>query len=126
VLVDRSLVRALRRLIEQARALPRETVSSPVVPTLDISRIIERTNKFTAAESAEPKDTDPARVWADFNVAVRELKDVIATADALAMGAVSAPHPALGNFNGYEWDRVRRCSRRAPCRSGSRDPRAMS
>jgi hypothetical protein len=30
-------------------------------------------------------------------------KDVIATADGLAMGAVSAPHPALGNFNGYEW-----------------------
>jgi hypothetical protein len=103
VLVDRSLVRALRSLIEQARALPRETDSSPVVPTLDIKRIIDRAKKFTAAEAAEPKNTDPARVWADFDVAVRELRDVIATADGLAMGAVSAPHPTLGNFNGYEW-----------------------
>jgi hypothetical protein len=103
VLVNRRLLKAIGRLIDEARTLPRETETSPVVPTLEVSRIIERTKKFTAAESAEPKDTDPARVWADFDVARRELRDVIASADGLAMGAVSAPHPMLGNFNGYEW-----------------------
>ena len=33
----------------------------------------------------------------------RELTAAIAAADGLALGRVSAPHPALGQFNGYDW-----------------------
>ena len=102
-LVDTSLIRVLRRLIDDARVLPRETETTPVMPTLDIARIIDRARRITAAEAAQPKNTDPARIWIDFEGTRRELRDVIATADGLAMSTVSAPHPALGIFNGYEW-----------------------
>src|SRR4051812_37072738 len=97
-LVDRSVMRLLRRLIDEARALPRETETTPVVPTLDIARIIERTRPLTASDAAQPRDPDPARVWTDFDEMRKELRTVIASADGLAMGAVSAPHPALGSF----------------------------
>jgi hypothetical protein len=33
----------------------------------------------------------------------RALADVVARGDGLALGKVSAPHPALGSFNGYDW-----------------------
>jgi hypothetical protein len=103
VLVDRRLMPTIRRLIKQALALPRETFTSPVVPTLEIARIIDRAKRFTTLEATEPRDTDPARIWPDFDIARGELREVIAGADGLAMGAVSAPHPVLGDFNGYEW-----------------------
>ena len=33
----------------------------------------------------------------------RDLMAVIVTGDGLALGAVSAPHPALGSFSVYDW-----------------------
>jgi hypothetical protein len=33
----------------------------------------------------------------------RDLLDVIASGDGLDLGAVSASHPRLGAFTGYEW-----------------------
>jgi len=103
MLVDRSVARLLRRLSDEARALPRETDSAPVVPTLDLARIIDRAKRQSASEAAQPKNTDANTLWPDFDATVGELEDVIAGADGLAMGAVSAPHPALGTFSGYEW-----------------------
>jgi hypothetical protein len=102
-LVNRSVARVIGRLAENASASPPESDTSPVMPTLDISRIIDRTRRLTASESAQPKDTEVATLWKSFAATHRELKDVIARADGLAMGSVSAPHPALGSFNGYEW-----------------------
>jgi hypothetical protein len=32
-----------------------------------------------------------------------ELEAAIADADGLALGEVTAPHPALGTFTGYDW-----------------------
>jgi hypothetical protein len=40
--------------------------------------------------------------WDDFVAARHDLLAVIATGDG-ALGAVSAPHPALGVFSGYDW-----------------------
>jgi hypothetical protein len=51
----------------------------------------------------EPRDTDPVGVWNEFVDARQEVVRVIRTGDGLALGAVSAPHPALGQFSGYEW-----------------------
>jgi hypothetical protein len=102
-LVNQSLIRALARLVEQAAALPRETETGRVIMTIDVARMIDRTRKFVAADSAQPRDTDPARVWTDFDDTARDLSQTIVGADGLAMGAVSADHPYLGMFSGYEW-----------------------
>jgi len=103
VLVERRLADRLRSLIEQARTLPPETETTSMLSSVSTARVLDRTNRFVTSELSEPRDTDAARVWDDLMDARRSLLDVVATGDGLALGAVTAPHPRLGAFSGYEW-----------------------
>ena len=102
-MVERRLCQRLSTLIEEARALPPETETSPVGSVSKASRALDRTNRFKTSEASEPRDTDPARVWDDLLAARAQLKAVVVSGDGLALGAVTAPHPALGAFSGYDW-----------------------
>jgi hypothetical protein len=97
------LTQRFASLIEQARALPPETETTSVLATGPAARAVDRSRRFTTSEASEPRDVDPTRVWDDFVAARHDLLAVIATGDGLALGAVSAPHPALGVFSGYDW-----------------------
>lgn len=103
VIVERRLAHRLAALVEEARALPPETDASPLLPTLRTTRVVDRTRRLTTSELGEPRDTDPARVWDELAEVRAALKAVVARGDGLALGAVTAPHPALGEFTGYEW-----------------------
>jgi len=103
VIVERRLVTRLTALVEQARAFAPEHDSSSVFTVVDPSRFISRVNRFRTSELGEPRDTDASRVWTDFETTRRELKEVIRSADGLALSEVSAPHPALGPLTGYGW-----------------------
>jgi hypothetical protein len=103
VIIERGLVQQLRTLIEQARALPPETESTSLFPMQTATRIELRSFRVTTPEAAEPRDTDPDRVWRDYLETREALKYVIATGDGLALGAVTSPHPMLGDFTAYEW-----------------------
>jgi hypothetical protein len=102
-IVERRLAQRLSVLVEQARALPPETDTSSVLDTPRARMTLDRTKRFVTNEASEPRDTDPARVWDDLMDARRSLEQVVVSADGLALGGVSAPHPALGGFNGYDW-----------------------
>jgi hypothetical protein len=102
-MVDRRLTLRLAVLIEQARALPAETETSSVLATGLAKRAVDRTNRFVTSEALEPRDTDPSRVWDELMDVRGELVRVIQTGDGLALGNVSAPHPALGVLSGYDW-----------------------
>lgn len=102
-LVNRAVARLLRRLVDQARTLPRNAHPMPTMENEDFARIVDRSRRFVASESAQPRDTDPARLWADFDASLRQLQELIAAAEGLPLESVSAPHPALGNLTGYEW-----------------------
>jgi hypothetical protein len=103
VIVDHRIAQRLAGLIDEARALPPETDPSPALPDAVLARVRDRTNRFKTSPAAEPVEVDPERVWDELLATRRTLADVVATADGLALGRVSAPHPALGSFNGYEW-----------------------
>ena len=103
VIVDRRIVQRLSGLIEEARALPPETDTSPFLPNPVVARVRDRTNRFKTSQAAEPVDVDPALVWDELMATRRELVEVAARGAGLALASVSAPHPALGSFNGYEW-----------------------
>lgn len=103
VIVDRRIVQRLSGLIEEARSFPPETDASASLPAPLIARILDRSGRFKTSSAGEPVDADPERVWEELMEARRELADVVAKADGLSLGRVSAPHPALGSFNGYEW-----------------------
>jgi DinB superfamily len=102
-IVDQRIVQRLAALAEQARALPPETDASASLPAPLIARVLDRSGRFKTSPAAEPVDVDPDRVWEELMLARRALADAAAKADGLALGGVSAPHPALGSFNGYEW-----------------------
>ena len=102
-IVERRLAQRIASLIEQARALPPETETTSVLGTGPASRAVDRSRRFSTSEASEPRDADPAHVWDDFMAARRDLMAVIVTGDGLALGAISAPHPALGPFSVYDW-----------------------
>ena len=102
-IVERRFTQRFAMLIEQARALPPETETTSVLGTGPAARAVDRSSRFTTSEASEPRDADPARVWDDFMAVRRDLLAVVATGDGLALGAVSAPHPVLGAFSGYDW-----------------------
>ncbi|HEU4996139.1 MAG TPA: DinB family protein [Gemmatimonadaceae bacterium] len=102
-IVNRAVARLLHRLVDQARTLPRHGHAMPAIENEDIARILDRSRRFVASESAQPRDTDPARLWPDFDASVRELQELIAASEGLPLESVSAHHAALGNLTGYEW-----------------------
>jgi hypothetical protein len=102
-IVEGRLAQRLALLIEQARALPPETETTSALTKQSTANVVDRTARFATVEALEPKDTDPNRVWDELMAARRESLRVIQTGDGLALGAVSAPHPRLGAFTGYEW-----------------------
>jgi hypothetical protein len=102
-IVERRLAQRLAMLIEQARALPPETETTSALTKQSTTNVLDRTARFVTSEALEPRDTDPVGVWNEFVDARQEVVRVIRTGDGLALGAVSAPHPALGQFSGYEW-----------------------
>jgi hypothetical protein len=102
-IVERRLAQRLATLVEQARALPPETETTSVLSSQSTTRVLDRTGRFVTSEASEPRDTDAGRVWDDLMTARQEIVRVVHSGDGLALGAVSAPHPALGPFSGYEW-----------------------
>ena len=102
-IVERRVGLRLAGLIEQARALPPESDTTTLFPMANATRVEVRNRRLKAPEAAEPRDTDPTRVWDDLLEARAALRTVIATGDGLQLGAVTAPHPFLGDFTGYEW-----------------------
>jgi hypothetical protein len=103
VIVERSVTRLLQRLIAEARAHEPEADESSILTVLEPDRAINRDRRIATSDASQPRDTDPERVWSDFETTRRGLKEVVATADGLAMSKVSAPHPALGALDGYGW-----------------------
>ena len=102
VIVDRRINQRLKALIEEARSLPADTEDSPSLSTI-AERVSVRDRRFNTSEASEPRDTDPSRIWDDLAAARRELEEVVAAGDGLALGKVFAPHPALGPLCGYDW-----------------------
>jgi len=102
VIVDRRVNQRLRTMIDEARALPPEPDDSPATAGFG-QRVSIRDRRFKTSEASEPRDADPTRVWDDLAAARRELHEIVASADGLALGKVFAPHPAFGPLCGYDW-----------------------
>lgn len=78
--------------------------STPILPTLDVARLLDRSVKRIAKGGMEPtgKLTE-AEAWSALERSRDELLAAVAVLDGLAIGAFRAPHPALGELDGYQW-----------------------
>ena len=95
----------MQRLLEaRAAGLGPDRETSPILPTLDVTRLLDRERALVAGERLRPPES-PAMDDALATLArTRErLRRAIKRADGLALGDVSAPHPLLGSLNLYQW-----------------------
>jgi predicted O-methyltransferase YrrM len=88
----------------RARGIAAETDSSPILPSINTARVLDRTTRVVAPEPARPTGQVPFDdAWRAFQDARAEIKRVIETGDGLALGQIVQAHPVLGPLNMYEW-----------------------
>lgn len=87
-----------------AGAVREERDSTPVVGSIDMDRVLDRSRRLTAAEASLPSgklDADAA--WSALERARTALRDSVRAADGVALGEIVQPHPVLGPINLYQW-----------------------
>ena len=105
-IVEGRVTQLLGAQIGAARAagLGSERETSGVVSTVDVARVLDRSRPVTAsAASQPPADADVDIALAALAERRDALRATLAAADGLALAEVSAPNPALGPLNVYQW-----------------------
>jgi hypothetical protein len=88
----------------RAAGLDAERDTSPVVPTLDMAPLMDRTKPITARDESLPRaGLSAAEGLRILRERRRTLCDAIAAADGLALGTVRLPHPRFGTLDLYQW-----------------------
>jgi hypothetical protein len=91
-------------LIEaRTQGLRTETDMSPVLPTIDVTSVLDRRHKIVAPDRVDPRHTGDHLGWSDFESARGSIKKVLLEHDGFALGEVSRPHPVFGPLNLYNW-----------------------
>ena len=105
-IVETSIAALIRQRLLEARAagLGPDPDTSPILPTLDVARLLDRERALVAGERSRP----PEAPIMDDAIATLErtrriLRGAIERADGLALGDVTAPHPLLGSLILYQW-----------------------
>lgn len=105
-LVEGGITQLLATRIDAARAagLGAERASSPVAPTMDVARVLDRSRPITAGEAVWPRPgVDADAAWAMLVERRESLRALIASTDGLALEEVTAPNMVLGPLNAYQW-----------------------
>jgi len=88
----------------QAQGVAAESETSSVLSPALLQKVRDRTTRRNAPEPAHPAPDaryDDARAVLD--QAHRRGRELLASADGLALETITMPHPALGVLNLYEW-----------------------
>jgi hypothetical protein len=80
-----------------------DSATDPIVPTIRVSHILDRTQRIRNPrgdpQTALPMDAAIAAL----DQARRDFKATLRADDLPDLSQISAPHPAFGPLNGYEW-----------------------
>lgn len=105
-IVERRVSKLLETQIAAAQAegrAQRERDATPILPTIGLNRVLDRTNPVTAPDVAQPTGLDAETAWAALEQAGAAVRHALESADGLALGAITAPHPLFGPLTFYEW-----------------------
>jgi hypothetical protein len=105
-IVETRVARLLDEQISAARAagLGPEHETTPVVPTVDVATLLDRSKALVARENSLPTaGLDANTALATLTEQRRALRETLLAADGLALGDVVIPHPRLGPLNVYQW-----------------------
>jgi hypothetical protein len=104
-IVEERVAVALSARIAAARAEGHalETSTAPVLPTFDLARIMNRTNRITAPEPVHPTSLASVAAWEALERAGGRVRAALRSGDGLALGMLTHPHPVFGPLSIYEW-----------------------
>lgn len=100
------IVGLLQKKVGEAReaGLARETETTPLLGTMQLERLLDRTNKLAAPEATQPKGTpDLESAWTALDRSRAALRAFIADVDGLALRDVTHPHLYFGPLDAYTW-----------------------
>ena len=96
------LERGMRKL-ERAGLKP-ATDASPVLPTIDSKRLLDRATKLTAPAAVSPtKNLTSEQAWQVLTSARASMLDTLKSADGIDVDAIRGPHPFLGELGFHQW-----------------------
>jgi uncharacterized damage-inducible protein DinB len=88
----------------RANGLGTERGTTPVVPTLDVAGLLDRSRKLTASEVSQPRGALGADdAWAALAARRAATRAAILAADGLALSEVKSTHPRIGTLDLYQW-----------------------
>jgi hypothetical protein len=92
-------------LIAEARANGHAAESStdPIVPTIDMSRVVDRTSRINAPDPIQPTGLTADAAWAALDKSRAALRETLNAGDGLALGTMTSPHPLFGPMPLYQW-----------------------
>jgi len=106
VIVENAVTDRFTHQVAAARAdgLGPDIETAPVVPTLNVSFVLNRTHRIVAVEAARPRGTyDAEAAWTALEQSRERLGAALRDADGISLGTFTRPHPALGELNPYQW-----------------------
>lgn len=104
-LVEDRIARLLTERIAEARkeGLGAEPSADPVLPTIDVGRVLDRAERVSAPENVQPRGMGTDEAWAALVRADAALRSTAIEGDGLALGSVALPHSVLGSMTIYQW-----------------------
>jgi hypothetical protein len=105
-IVEGNITQLLRAQVDAARTagLGAERDSSPILPTMPVARLLDRSTSIAASARSLPTSGLTAHgAWQALGQRRRALRDLVLGADGLALSEVIIPHPVLGPLNVYQW-----------------------
>lgn len=105
-LVEGRIGRLLSEQLAAARAagLGAERETHPVLPTVPVDRLLDRSQPIVAREGTLPEARLGAgAAWTTLAECRRAVREMLLAADGLALSEVVIPHPRLGPLNVYQW-----------------------
>lgn len=105
--VEAQVVALLRRGVQQARAdgrLAPLAGATPVVPTIDGDRLLDRERRIPAGAGVLPvRGLDADAAWAELATSRDRLIRLLHDVDGLSTDAIQAPHFVLGTLTFAQW-----------------------
>ncbi|HEX3556309.1 MAG TPA: DinB family protein [Thermoanaerobaculia bacterium] len=104
--VETSLTRLFNSRLSEAKArgLGPETETTPILGALGMERVVDRSQRFSTSQAAQPQaGLDAEKAWAALEAAGAAFREALLAGDGLALGELVHPHVLLGPFNFYQW-----------------------
>jgi DinB family protein len=104
-IVEQRVGRALGAKIAAARAEdgPAETCDESILATIDVRRVLDRSTRVTAPDTAVPTGMPADEAWSALERAGATVREALASGDGLALDTITLVHPLFGPLSAYHW-----------------------